>query len=73
MHKNVEVVIGRLATDSELRTRFAEEPWEVLREQRLELSEVEFAALAAVDPDAIHAFAQTLDARIRRARKADAR
>jgi hypothetical protein len=69
MHKSVEVLIGRLATDSELRTRFAKEPWEALRTQRLELTEVEFAALAAVDPEALQAFALALDARLRRAER----
>ena len=67
MHRNVEVLIGRLATDPDLRNRFAEAPLRVLREQGLELSEVEIAALAATNPDAFHAIAAALDARLRRA------
>jgi hypothetical protein len=67
MHRNVEVLIGRLATDPDLRDRFARAPFDVLREQRLELSEVEIAALAATNPDAFRALAAALDARLRRA------
>lgn len=70
MHRNVEVLIGRLATDPELLRRFVEQPFEALRGQQLELSPVELAALAATDPEAIRAFAQALDARLRRAARA---
>lgn len=67
MHRHVEVLIGRLATDPGLRKRFAARPQEVLREQGLELTEVELAALAATDPEAIRVFTDALDARLRRA------
>lgn len=67
MHKNVEVLIGRLATDPELQRRFVEQPLAALREQRLELNEIEFAALAATDPDAFRALADALDSRIKKA------
>jgi len=67
MHKNVEVLIGRLATDPELQRRFAEHPLLVLVEQRLELTEVEIAALAATDPDAFRALSAALDQRLRKA------
>jgi hypothetical protein len=67
MHKNVEVLIGRLATDPELQRRFAEQPIAVLHEQRLELTEVEIAALAALDPDDLRAFTAALDLRLRKA------
>lgn len=73
MHRNVEVLIGRLATDPELRRRFAMRPLEVLREQQLELNAVELDALASTDPDALRAFAEALDVRLRRAIPADAR
>ena len=66
MHKHVEVLIGRLATDPGLQTRFAKQPFEVLRELRLELSEVEIAALIATDPAAFRAFTAALDARLRK-------
>jgi len=66
MHKHVEVLIGRLATDAEFRRRFEESPVAVLLEQRMELSEIEVAALSALDPAALHAFAAVLDARLRK-------
>lgn len=67
MHKNVEVLIGRLATDLGLQDRFSKRPGEALREQRLELTEVELEALAAIPPDALRQFSNHLDARIRKA------
>lgn len=67
MHRNVEVLIGRLATDPELQRRFAEQPFEVLRDQGLELTRVELVALAATDTEALRAFTRALDARLRRA------
>jgi hypothetical protein len=73
MHRNVEVVIGRLATDPELRRRFALQPHDVLREQLLELNDIEFEALASTDPEALRAFADSLDVRLRRAAPAGAR
>ena len=67
MHKHVEWFIGRLATDPGLQTRFAKQPFEVLRDQLLELTEVEIEALAAIDPAALRAFTAALDARLRKA------
>jgi hypothetical protein len=70
MHKNVETLIGRLATDPALRRRFAEGPSAVLAElaeSGLELTSVELQALAAIDAESLHAFASSLDRRIRRA------
>ena len=69
-HRNVEALIGRLATDPAMRQRFVEDPGGVLREltdQGYELTTVEIEALAATDADAIRSFADTLDRRIRRA------
>jgi hypothetical protein len=69
-HRNVETVIGRLATDPGLRRRFAADPAQVLREleeQGIELTGVELDALAATDSSAIRSFAEALDRRIRRA------
>jgi hypothetical protein len=68
-HRNVETLIGRLATDPALRRRFAGDPAAVLgelREQGYELTSVELEALAATDAEALRALAETLDARIRR-------
>jgi hypothetical protein len=70
MHKNVEIVIGRLATDPGLQHRFAADPYRVLHEQGLELSEVEAAALAETDLNALRAFTAALDARLCRATRA---
>jgi hypothetical protein len=69
-HRNVENLIGRLATDPSLRRRFAVDPAGLLRELRdqgYELTQVELEALASTDADALRSFADTLDRRIRRA------
>lgn len=71
MHKNVEILIGRLATDPRLLQRFAAQPEAALCEQALELSAVELTALAASDPAAFRALAAALDPRLRRAAGAD--
>jgi hypothetical protein len=70
MHKNVETLIGRLATDRALRARFAESPEELLAELSaagLELTDVELAALATTDPEAFRLFAGALDRRLLKA------
>jgi hypothetical protein len=67
MHRHVEVLIGRLATDPRLQRRFARRPNEVLREQGLELTEIEIEALTATDPEAFRTLTAALDARLRRA------
>jgi hypothetical protein len=70
MHKNVETVIGRLATDAVLRRRFAADPRAVLAElvaQGLELTPIERDALASTHADALGALAASLDARLRKA------
>ena len=64
MHKNVEILIGRLATDKSLQSRFSRNAYETLREQGLELTDVEIAALAAIDPKAFRAFTAAVDARL---------
>jgi hypothetical protein len=69
-HRNVETLIGRLATDPGFRRQFAADPTAVLdelRAQGFELTLVELEALAATSADAIESFAQALDRRIRRA------
>ncbi len=70
MHKTVELLIGRLATDPRFRLRFRRDPVGLLNDlvaQGLELTTVEVDALASLDPEAIAAFAATLDRRLRRA------
>lgn len=69
-HRNVETLLGRLVTDPTLRRRFFNDPAAVLGELRdhgFELTPIELEALASTDPDAIRAFAETLDRRIRKA------
>ena len=69
-HRNVETLLGRLATDPVLRRRFAENPaglLEELRQHGYELTGVEADALASTDADAIRSFADALDRRIRKA------
>lgn len=66
MHRNVERLIGRLATDPELQGRFSEQPLQWIREQGLELTEVELQALAATPPEALRDFSNRLDPRIRK-------
>ena len=68
-HRDVEKLIGRLATDPALRRRFAEDPAAVLdgfREQGYELTAVELEALVSTDADALRALAESLDARLQR-------
>ena len=69
-HRNVETLIGRLATDPVLRRRFVKDPATVLgelRDQGVELTPVEIEALASTDPEALRVFAEALDRRIRKA------
>jgi hypothetical protein len=69
-HRNVETLIGRLATDSVFRRRFIADPVALLDELRArgyELTLVELDALASTKADAIETFADALDRRIRRA------
>lgn len=69
-HRYVETLLGRLATDSVLRRRFAdnrEALIEELRSNGFELTAVESEALASTEPDALDRFAQSLDERLRKA------
>jgi hypothetical protein len=69
-HRNVETLIGRLATDPAFRRRFAADPTAVLGEllaQGCELTLIELEALASTNADAVESFADTLDRRICRA------
>jgi len=71
MHRNVENLLGRLATDPDLRDRYLARPAHVLAELvglGVELTPVECAALAAIDPDALRTFALALDPRLQRMR-----
>lgn len=68
--KNVEIVIGRLATDEEARERFLDDPraeivW--LRHGGLELTSIEVEALAALPRKPLEALAEALDPRLQKA------
>jgi hypothetical protein len=73
MHRNVETLIGRLATDARLRDEFTADPAALLAallEDGVELTEIELEALAETDSAALQRFAQALDPRLRKARLA---
>ncbi len=68
--KTVEVVLGKLATDEEARSRFRVAPLEVLESVRRagwELSAVEIEALRSLDTVALERFALSLDPRLQKA------
>jgi hypothetical protein len=67
--KTVQLVIGRLVTDEELRLRFVERPRETLaalRDQGFELSEDEIDALTRSDADMWPAMARRIHPRLQR-------
>ena len=67
--QNVEQVIGRLATDQDLRRTFALQPEATLSEliaTGLRLTPVECQALPAIDLEALQRLADRLDPRIQR-------
>jgi hypothetical protein len=70
-HREVEIVLGRLATDEALRRRFLQAPHAVLQhlveQAGLELSSVERMALEALNPSALRRFAEALDPRLQKA------
>ena len=69
-HRNVETLIGKLATDALFRRRFFENPSAVLAEfraQGVELTDIELQALAATNADAVREFAASVDRRIQKA------
>ena len=68
--RNVETVIGRLATDEALRSRFAANPEGLLCEllaAGVELNGCEVRALAAIEPRAVERFAEAIDPRLQKA------
>jgi hypothetical protein len=68
--KSVEIVLGKLVTDEEVRRRFRAAPLEVLESVRRagwDLSAVETAALRSLDPAALERFALSLDPRLQKA------
>jgi hypothetical protein len=68
--KSVEIVLGKLVTDEEVRHRFRAAPLEVLESVRragCDLSAIETAALRSLDPTALERFALSLDPRLQKA------
>lgn len=68
--RNVEIVIGRLATDEEARERFLDDPGAAVaswRQEGLELSAIEAEALAALPRKPLEALADALDPRLQKA------
>ncbi len=68
--RNVENVIGRLATDETLRRRFAAAPGATIRglmAQGVELNDCELRALVAIDVRQLESFAGTLHPGIQKA------
>ena len=67
--KSVETVIGRLATDEELRVRFRDAPERTLRElaDQLPLTRTEVASILACGRRCVDAIAAALDPRLERA------
>lgn len=66
MHKHLEILIGRLATDPALQERFAVMPSQVIDELGLELTAVEMSGLVATDSQAFRNFTAALDSRLRK-------
>jgi hypothetical protein len=69
-HRGVEMALGRLATDAAMRRQFQEAPLAALKALvtlGIELSGVELAALASLDPVAVARFASALDPRLQKA------
>lgn len=65
--KTVQLIIGRLLTDEDLRARFVERPLETLtelREQGFELTEDEIDALARSDAKAWPSMARRIHPRL---------
>jgi hypothetical protein len=67
--RNVERVIGRLATDEAFRRQFTTDPRATLREviaAGVELNDCELWALASIDRAALDRFADALDPRLQK-------
>src|SRR5438309_2440681 len=69
-HQSVEILIGKLVTDEELREAFEQNPHAVLawlRYQGLPLSSVEMEALKAINPSELSGLADMIDRRLQKA------
>ena len=69
-HQSVEILIGKLVTDEELREAFQQNPHAVLawlRYQGLQLSSLEMEALKAINPSELSGLADMIDRRLQKA------
>src|SRR5437016_10874470 len=69
-HQSVEILIGKLVTDEELREAFEQNPHAVLawlRYQGLQLSSLEMEALKAINPSELSGLADMIDRRLQKA------
>src|SRR3989441_1019666 len=69
-HQSVELLIGKLVTDEELREAFQQNPHAVLawlRDQGLQLSSLEMDALKSIDPSELSGLADIIDRRLQKA------
>ena len=67
--KTVEHIIGRLATDEEIRLRYRTDPVATIAEAAGEpaaLTSVERDALSSIDPDVLDRLADAIDPRLQR-------
>ena len=68
--RNVEIVIGRLASDEEARERFLDDPRTAIasmRQEGLELTAIEAEALAALPGEPLETLAEAIDPRLQKA------
>src|SRR2546426_12842444 len=69
-HQSVELLIGKLVTDEELREAFQQNPHAVLawlRHQGLQLSSLEMEALRSISPSELSGLADMIDRRLQKA------
>jgi hypothetical protein len=69
-HRIIELLIGRLITDEEFRSKFLEDPEKTLadlHDHGLELSRTEAAALVSTDPTLWSRTADAIDPRLQKA------
>jgi hypothetical protein len=70
-YRTVQLVIGQILTDEELREKFLDEPLETLttlRDNGVDLTKSEIDALLVTDPRLWHAGSRWLDSRLQRCR-----
>src|SRR2546430_8683190 len=72
--QSVEILIGKLLTDEELREAFEQDPHEVLvwlLRQGLQLSRLEIEALKSIKPSDLSGLADMIDRRLQKASRSE--